>query len=60
MLFLKNSHCQALAIYSDLLAHNVSHRFFFFILFFNFNYVAPEIGTVDTFLNQRVSTKETK
>lgn len=58
MLSLTNSHCQALAIYSDLLAHNVSHGFLFF--FFNFNYVALAIGTVDTCLNQRVSTKETK
>lgn len=59
MLSLRNSHCQALAIYSDLLAHNVSHGFLFFF-FLNFNYVALEIGTVDTCLNQRVSTKETK
>lgn len=47
-----------LASYSDLLVHIFSHRFFFY--FFFLNYVALKIGTVDTFLNQGISTLETK
>lgn len=58
MLSLINSHCKMLASYSDLLVHNFSHRFFFY--FFFLNYVALKIGTVDTFLNQGISTLETK